>query len=46
MTEYHSREGGSEEDRNEQWFRIIGELTGGKQPNDLTPAETTSLLPL
>lgn len=39
MAAYQSREGGSEEDRNDQWFRIVGELTGGKQVNDLTPVE-------
>ena len=36
---YNLPGGGSEDDRNEQWFRIIGELTGGKQANDLTSEE-------
>jgi len=36
---YSSRPGGNDKDMQDQWFRIIGELFTGKQPDQLSGAE-------
>jgi len=37
--EYNAKPGGSDEDMEQQWFRIIAELFPGKQPDELTEAD-------
>lgn len=39
VKEYKSRPGGSDDDMNQQWFRIVGELAPGRQIEDITPPE-------
>lgn len=41
---YAKREGGSEEDRNSQWFTILHEMFGDRQPEQLTPTEWGRML--
>ena len=44
LQEYESRDGGSVEDRDQQWFRVISELFPGKRPDQLTRDECNILL--